>query len=148
MRPEVFWWWSCWAFSHNLKPLARLLKLINFVVFHAVLPYQAKIERDIELAHYGLGIVIHPNTVLGHRVQIHQNVTLSARTWIGSEHYIVIEDDVMIGAGAVVITRENQGLRIGRGAKVGANAVVTRDVLPDDTVVGVPARSLGSTPAC
>jgi serine O-acetyltransferase len=147
MRPEVVWWWSCWAFAHNLEPIARLLKLINFVVFHAVLPYQAKIERDIELAHYGIGVVIHPNTILGHRVQIHQHVTLATRTWVGSEHYIVIEDDVMIGAGAVIITCENKGLRIGRGAKVGANAVVTRDVLPEDTVVGVPARSIGLTAA-
>jgi serine O-acetyltransferase len=147
MRPEVFWWWSCWAFAHNLEPIARFLKIINFIVFHTILPYQAKIERDIQLAHYGIGIVIHPNTMLGYRVKINQNVTLAATTWVGSEHYIVIEDDVMIGSGAVIIARENQGLRIGRGAKVGANAVVTHDVLPGDTVVGVPARSIGLTTA-
>lgn len=49
---------------------------------------------------------------------------------------IVIEDDVWIGAGAVVLP----GVTVGRGAIVGAGAVVTQDVLPLTVVGGVPAR--------
>ncbi len=52
---------------------------------------------------------------------------------------IVIGDDVWIGAGAVVLA----GVRIGDGAVIAANAVVTRDVAPREIVGGVPARSLG-----
>lgn len=53
---------------------------------------------------------------------------------------IVVEDDVWIGANATVL----RGVRIGRGAIVGANAVVTRDVEPFAIVGGVPARPIGS----
>ncbi len=49
---------------------------------------------------------------------------------------ITVEDDVWIGASAVVLP----GVTIGHGATVGANATVTRDVAPGATVVGTPAR--------
>ena len=52
----------------------------------------------------------------------------------------VIEDEVFLGAGARVIG----GITVGRGAKVGANAVVVKDVPPGASVGGVPARILGS----
>jgi serine acetyltransferase len=139
-RPETLWWWSCLAYRRRLFRLAKLLKGINFFVFHAVLPFEAEIHPEIYLEHFALGIVIHPNVTLGQGVRIYQHVTLSATTWIGSEHRVVIGKNVMIGAGAVVITKENQSLHIGDGAKIGANAVVTHDVLPGQTVVGVPAR--------
>lgn len=51
---------------------------------------------------------------------------------------IVIEDDVYVGSNAVV----TPGVRIGRGAVVGAGAVVTRDVAPYTLVMGVPAREV------
>jgi galactoside O-acetyltransferase len=53
---------------------------------------------------------------------------------------VVIEDDVWLGANAVVTA----GVRIGRGAVVGAGAVVTRSVAPFEIVAGVPARPIGS----
>ncbi|HWD11229.1 MAG TPA: hypothetical protein VG366_05260 [Solirubrobacteraceae bacterium] len=55
---------------------------------------------------------------------------------------IVIEDDVKIGANAVVIAPRGGVLRIGRGARVGAGTVITEDVPPRATVVGQPARVL------
>ena len=53
---------------------------------------------------------------------------------------VVIEDDVWLGVRAVVLP----GVRIGRGAVVGAGAVVTRDIPADAIAVGVPARPIGS----
>jgi acetyltransferase-like isoleucine patch superfamily enzyme len=49
---------------------------------------------------------------------------------------VIIEDDVWIGAGAIIL----KGVRIARGSIVGAGAVVTRDVPPYSIVAGVPAR--------
>jgi acetyltransferase-like isoleucine patch superfamily enzyme len=51
----------------------------------------------------------------------------------------IVEDDVSIGAGAVILP----GVRIGRGALVGAGAVVTKDVKANAIVVGNPAREIG-----
>jgi acetyltransferase-like isoleucine patch superfamily enzyme len=67
--------------------------------------------------------------------------------WIGDPDYrgagkgkqVVVEDDVWIGYGAILFS----GVRVGRGAIVGAGAVVTEDVRPYDIVVGVPARPVG-----
>lgn len=85
---------------------------------------------------------MHPNVKIGHRVMIWQHVTFASETQIGSEHKICVGNDVMIGAGAIIIARTDKGLTIGDGAKVGAGAVVTRDVAPGQTVVGSPARPL------
>jgi acetyltransferase-like isoleucine patch superfamily enzyme len=49
---------------------------------------------------------------------------------------VVIEDDVWIGVGAIIL----KGVRIGRGARVGAGAVVTKDLPPGMSVMGNPAR--------
>lgn len=55
---------------------------------------------------------------------------------------VVIEDDADLGVGAIVLP----GVRIGRGAQVGAGAVVTRDVAPYAVVAGSPARVLSMRP--
>lgn len=146
MSPVTLWWWSCQAYRRRWLLLAKLLKTANFVFFKAILPFQAEIQRDLILEHYGLAVVVHPNVVIGHNVRIFHSVTLAAETWVGSEHKIVIEDDVVIGVGACVIARPDQGLRIGQGAKVGAGAVVTGDVASGLTVVGIPARPLKGGP--
>lgn len=78
------------------------------------------------------GIVIHSKTKIGRRVTVMQQVTLGGKNPGGENVAPVIEDDVYIGAGAKILGN----VRVGRGAVVGANAVVTRDVPPYCTVVG------------
>jgi serine O-acetyltransferase len=142
LNPSFLWWFSCQLYQKKLIFLARLVKTINFLVFHAILPYQAEIEKDIELAHFGLGIVVHPNIKIGRGVKIYHNVTLATETWIGSPYKIIIGNNVIIGASASIIGRGDRDLNIGNNVKIGAGAVVTRDVQPGKTVVGVPARPL------
>jgi serine O-acetyltransferase len=140
--PARLWWWSTLLHARGVPFLPRLLKLLNFALFHAVLPPEARISPDVRLEHYGLGIVVHPNTTIGRGVQIWHNVTLAAETVVGSPYRLVVEDGVMIGAAAQVIARPNTELTLGRGASIGAGAVVTASVAPGATVIGVPAKPL------
>lgn len=90
------------------------------------------------------GAFIANGSRIGNRVFIGPNVTFTDDKYprVNNTHYLaeppVIEDDVAIGAGAVICP----GVRIGAGAIVGAGAVVTDNVCPHSTVVGIPAREL------
>ena len=142
MGPRQLWLLSCRAYRMRLSVVARFIKALIFLIYKAALPFEAEIQPDIELDHYALGVVIHPNTTIGCRVRIYHNVTLAAESPIGSPHRITLGDDVTIGTGAIVIARTNCNLTIGNGAYVGAGAVVTRDVAPGQIVVGPAARPL------
>jgi galactoside O-acetyltransferase len=85
---------------------------------------------------------------IGNRVLIAAHVTITSRQhpselprWgVTADAPVVIEDDVWIGAGAVVLP----GVTIGKGAIVAAGAVVTTSVEPMTVVAGIPARFLKS----
>jgi serine O-acetyltransferase len=78
---------------------------------------------------------------IGPGVALFPFVTIGLRA--GDVRGATIERDASIGTGAKVIG----GVRIGAGAKVGANAVVLSDVPAGATVVGAPARPVGTAPA-
>ena len=88
------------------------------------------------------------NLTIGNRVSIAPRVTLVTSSHPNSSRIrpfapvsqgpIVIEDDAWLGAGCVILP----GVRIGRGAVVGANSVVAQDVLPLHVVAGQPARTV------
>jgi serine O-acetyltransferase len=113
--------------------LPQSLKIVNRVLFSVVLPPSVMVGRNVTFGYQGLGIVVHRNTVLGNNVVISPNVVIGGRNGAGR---VVIEDDVLVGAGACILG----SVVVGRGAKIGANAVVLSDVPPQATVVGVPAR--------
>ncbi|KND57143.1 Serine acetyltransferase [Candidatus Paraburkholderia schumanniana] len=91
--------------------------------------------RNVTFDYQGLGIVVHRSAVLGNNIVTAPNVVIGGRGRPGAP---VIGDDVLIGAGACVLGP----LMIGKGAKIGANAVVLSDVPPGATVIGAPARVL------
>jgi serine acetyltransferase len=173
MSPERLWLASIALSGRGHWVVAFWLKQLNGLIYHNSLAPGASVSADVFLGHNGLGIVVNRNVEIGKRVTIWQNVTLAAgrlerRRWRderGDEELrrtsgangtppsprarIVIEDDVKIGANAVVIAPRATTLRIGRGARVGAGTVVTEDVPAGATIVGAVPRVLmpDTTPA-
>jgi len=119
----------------HIPILPWVLKTINRILFSVSLPPSVKVGKNVTFGYQGLGIVVHHEAVLGSNITISPNVVIGGR---GPRGAPIIEDDVLIGAGACILGP----VTVGRGAKVGANAVVTNDVAPYSTVGGVPARVL------
>jgi len=83
-------------------------------------------------------IVLTPAS-LGHDVVIGDFVTIHPSVAVSG--YVVIEDDVTVGVGAVILNgRPDKPIRIGRGAQIAAGAVVTSSVKPGSIMTGNPAR--------
>jgi serine O-acetyltransferase len=142
MSPERLWLLSMALRRRGHWRLAFSIKQLNSILYHNSLAPGASVSPDILLGHYSHGIVIHSNVVIGRRVKIWHNVTLSVPPSDGPRSEIIVEDDVKIGANAVVIPPRGRSLRIGRGARIGAGAVVTHDVPAKATVVSAPVRVL------
>jgi len=101
------------------------------------LPASATLGRRIRISHQG-GIVIHEFAVLGDDVLVRQSCTIGAAGDASWEQAPVIESGVQLGAGSVIVGR----VRVGRNARIGPNAVVTRDVAPGALVVAPQSRVL------
>lgn len=140
LSPERLWLLSIELQRRGHRSLAKLVKNVNSAIYHNSLPPGATVSPDVELGHHGFGTVIHTNVVIGRRVKIWQNVTIAMRAGSHSPYRIVIEDDVKIGANSVVISPYRRDLTIGRGARIGAGAVVSRDVPPGSTVISAPSQ--------
>jgi serine O-acetyltransferase len=142
LRPERLWLLSIAFQRRGHRRLAVFVKNLNSFLYRNSLPPGATVSPDISLGHHSFGTVIHTNVVIGERVKIWHNVTIAMRAGSKSPYRIVIEDDVHIGANAVVISPHRGDLRIGRGARIGAGAVVSADVPPGYTVVNAPVQMI------
>jgi serine O-acetyltransferase len=131
-----------WLARHRLKFAAKILNNISRVIFSCDIKYSTNISRSTKFYHNALGVVIHPGSVIGPNVAIYQNVTLGGN---GKEDTLngppIICEGAVISAGAKILGP----VKVGEYAIVGANAVVTKDVPPNITVVGVPARAAHRT---
>ncbi|MBG4779937.1 serine O-acetyltransferase [Pseudomonas aeruginosa] len=95
----------------------------------------ARIGRRFFIDH-GMGIVIGETAEIGDDVTLYQGVTLGGTTWNKGKRHPTLGNNVVVGAGAKVLGP----FTVGEGAKVGSNAVVTKEVPPGATVVGIPGR--------
>jgi serine O-acetyltransferase len=105
----------------------------------------AKIGKNLFIDH-GMGVVIGETSEIGENVTIYHMVTLggiapsiNSNGQRNVKRHPTIEDDVVIGSGAQVLGP----VRVGRCAKIGANAVITKDVPEKAVMVGIPARNVG-----
>src|ERR1700751_1388048 len=140
MSPERLWRISAALRRRGFQRAALLVKKINSLIYHNSLAPGVQFGPDIRFGHHGFGTMIHANVVIGERVKIWHNVTLAVQASTGAPHEIIVEGDVIIGANAVVVAPRNGSVRIGRGARIGAGAVVPKDVPPGATVVSAPVR--------
>ena len=95
----------------------------------------AQIGRRFTIDH-GMGVVIGETAIIGDDVYIYHQVTLGGISSEQGKRHPTIGNNVIIGAGAKVLG----AIRVGDGARIGANAVVVADVPASTTVVGIPAR--------
>ncbi|WP_221585053.1 serine acetyltransferase [Microbacterium sp. G2-8] len=135
-RLVLAWFRRCQRWRETPGRLGRALFLVYAVPYRLVtegflgieLPTSTSVGPGLRLRH-GIGIVVNPHTVIGSGVMLRHGVTLGNRR--ERDDCPVIEADVEIGVGAVIIG----AITVGRGARIGPNAVVVRDVPPGATVL-------------
>ena len=96
---------------------------------------------------HGTGVVIGETAVIGRHVRLYQAVTLGAKRFLkddngilvkGNARHPIVEDDVVIYAGATILGR----ITIGRGSTIGGNVWLTHSVPPDSNITQAHARSV------
>lgn len=131
--------------------------LLDYIDTNARIEPGAIIRDQVEIGDRAvimMGAIINIGAVIGEETMIDMGVVLGGRAQVGrhchigagsvlagviepaSAQPVVIEDNVMVGANAVVL----EGVRVGHDSVIAAGAVVTHDVAPNTVVAGVPAR--------
>jgi serine O-acetyltransferase len=95
----------------------------------------AQIGKKFFIDH-GMGVVIGETAEIGDNVTLYHGVTLGGVTWDKVKRHPTVEDNVVIGSGAKVLGP----FTVGKGAKIGSNSVVVKEVPQNSSVVGIPGR--------
>jgi serine O-acetyltransferase len=130
----------CHRFAHllwraGLRSLGRVASHAGRFLTGIEIHPGARIGPGFFIDH-GMGVVIGETAEIGENVTLYHGVTLGGTSWNKGKRHPTLEDDVVVGAGAKILGP----IRIGARTRVGANAVVVKDVPPDCVVVGVPGR--------
>jgi serine O-acetyltransferase len=118
-----------------MRRVARVRHMFWSIVTQSDISLEATLGEGLKLPHPN-GIVIHEEAVIGANCMIMQQVTVGM---IDGGEVPTLGNNVYVGAGAKIIGR----VTIGDGARIGANAVVLRDVPAGATAVGIPASIVG-----
>jgi serine O-acetyltransferase len=141
MSPERLWLLSIALHRRGHTRLARIVKRVNALLYRNSLPWSVSVGEQLRLGNRSLGTMVHPNVEIGDRVSISHRVTIAVRSGSRAPHRVVIEDDVTIATGAIVISPYRGDLRVGRGAFIGPRAVVSADVAPGAQVLAAQSPS-------
>ena len=125
--------------------MARIISQFSRFLTGIEIHPRAKIGKNLFIDH-GMGVVIGETSEIGNNVTIYHMVTLggiapsiNSNDQRNIKRHPTIEDEVVIGSGAQVLGP----VRVGRCAKIGANAVITKDVPEKAVMVGIPAKNVG-----
>lgn len=128
-----------WYWNQGRRDLALYLQSRSSEVFQTDIHPAARIGRGVFLDH-ATGLVVGSTAVIEDNVSMLHAVTLGGTGKQGSDRHPKIRHGVMIGAGAKILGN----IEVGACARVAAGSVVLRPVPPNTTVVGVPARVVGT----
>ena len=127
--------------------IARIISQLSRFLTGIEIHPKAKIGKNLFIDH-GMGVVIGETSEIGDNVTIYHMVTLGGISpSINSDsqreikRHPTLMDNVVIGSGAQILGP----VVIGKNAKVGANAVVTKDVPENAVMIGIPAKNVGTT---
>ena len=124
-----------WLWGAGWKWLARTVSTLARWLTGIEIHPGATIGRRFFIDH-GMGVVIGETTVIGNDVTLYQGVTLGGTSWQKGKRHPTLGNGVVVGAGAKILGPFD----VGEGAKIGSNAVVTKAVPANATVVGIPGR--------
>jgi serine O-acetyltransferase len=124
-----------WLWQHNRLFLGRLVSHVNRWLTGVEIHPGAKIGRRVFIDH-GMGVVIGETAEVGDDVLIYPGVVLGGTSLEKVKRHPTIGNNVVIGAGAIVLGP----ITVGDNAKIGAGSVVVRPVPAGATVVGVAAH--------
>lgn len=115
--------------------LPRWLSNVNRFLTGIEIHPAAKLGKGVFIDH-GMGVVIGETAEVGDHCTIYQGVTLGGTSLSHGKRHPTLENNVTVGVNAAVLG----AITIGANSKVGGGSVVVKDVPPNSTVVGVPAR--------
>ena len=125
------------------RMISQFARFITGIEIHPA----AKIGKNLFIDH-GMGVVIGETSDIGDNVTIYHNATLGGISpSINSneqrhvKRHPTLKDNVVVGSGAQVLGP----IEVGKNAKIGSNAVVTKDVPENAVMIGIPARNVGTT---
>ncbi|UZE97707.1 serine O-acetyltransferase [Alkalimarinus alittae] len=127
--------------NNGLLWLARIVSTFSRWLTGIEIHPGAQIGRRFFIDH-GMGVVIGETTIIGDDVTLYQGVTLGGTSWNKGKRHPTLGNHVVVGAGAKVLGP----FTVGDNAKIGSNAVVTKQVPEGATVVGIPGRIIVATP--
>lgn len=121
----------------NIKLPARMLSAATRF-FTGIEIHPAAVIGAFCFIDHGQGVVIGETAIIGNRVTLYHDVTLGGTSLEAVKRHPTLGDDVVVGAGAKLLGP----ITVGDGARIGANAVVVKDVAAGATMVGIPARAV------
>jgi serine O-acetyltransferase len=122
---------SQWCYRHRLGLLGAFLNQLNPILTHAVIGREAKFGPGFVILH-SIGLVINTGVRGGANIILENGVTIGAEKGQAP----VLGSNIYVGSGARIIG----GVQIGNNIRIGANAVVVKDIPDNATAVGVPAQ--------
>ena len=127
--------------------IARIISQFSRFLTGIEIHPKANIGKNLFIDH-GMGVVIGETSEIGNNVTIYHMATLggispsiNSNEQRNIKRHPTLKDNVVVGSGAQILGP----VTVGKNAKIGANAVVTKDVPENAVMVGIPAKNVGET---